>query len=252
MRVTLPIVRSYADHFAQVAPCYDALREEEATEEVFGWIAAAGRLAVGQALIDIGCGTGGTTIALARRCALDAIGVDPSPEMLAAATAHQGVNCRFVRGHAEQLPFPDDSFDRALMQTAVHLMRRGESFSEARRVLRTDGLLTVFTVDPAGVDDFWLAEWFPSYPAIDRARFPTGETLTAELRQAGFAHTATQRRTRELRFTRDRALTMLRGRFASSFAVMTQEEYQAGVECAAREMPASFGATLPILIVTAG
>jgi SAM-dependent methyltransferase len=243
-------VRNYRDHFAHVAPRYDALRDE-AADEVLGWIAEASDFAAGHALIDIGCGTGATTAALARRFALEVVGVDPSSEMLAVAADRDCVECRFVRARAEQLPFRDDSFDRALMQTAVHLMDRLAAFAEVRRVLRPDGTLTILTVDPAGVDDFWLADWFPSYPSIDRARFPSGTTLRDELRRAGFAEVDVRHRARELHFTRERALAMLRSRFASSFAVMRDEEYDAGVERAQREMPEAFVATLRLVVLTA-
>lgn len=241
---------NYAAHFADVASRYDALREEETDGEVLDWIAAAARFAAGQAFVDIGCGTGSTTAALARRFSLDAVGVDLSQEMLAAATARGYAECRFVQGRAEQLPFEPDAFDRALIRTAAHLMQRDAAFSQARRVLRDDGRLVIFTVDPASVDGFWLAEWFPSYADIDRDRFPSSETLTDELLGAGFAEAETQRHTRELRFTRDRALTLLRGRFASSFAVMSEGEYQAGVERAEREMPDRFVTSLRFLLVT--
>jgi len=241
----------YQGHFATVAPRYDNLRKEETTAEVLEWLAEALRFTGGEAFVDIGCGTGSTTAALARRFALDAVGVDRSPEMLAAATAQGCAECRFVRGRAESLPLVDDAFDRALMQTTVHLMDRDRAFPEVRRVLRPDGRLVVFTVNPAGVDDFWLADWFPSYAAIDRARFPDLETLTGELSRAGFADTTAQRRTRTMRFTRDRALAMLRGRFASSFAVISDDEYQAGLARAEREMPERFTATLPLSIITA-
>jgi ubiquinone/menaquinone biosynthesis C-methylase UbiE len=97
---------NYRDHFAKVAPRYDVLREE-ATDEVLAWLAEASCFAAGQALIDIGCGTGATTAALARRFGLEAVGIDPSPEMLATATRQRRGCCRFVQGRAEQLPFPN-------------------------------------------------------------------------------------------------------------------------------------------------
>lgn len=172
--------------------------------------------------------------------------------MLVAGTRGEPQRCRFVRGQAEELPFTGLNFDRALMQTSVHLMRRPEAFAEARRVLVEDGWLTIFTVDPAGVDDFWLAEWFPSYPAIDRRRFPDEPTLRRELSAAHFARIEVRRHTRELHFTRDRALAMLRARFASSFALMTNEEFHAGIERAERDMPEAFVAQLQLLILAAG
>ena len=244
------VAPDYRGHFADVAARYDALRDE-ATDEILGWLGEASQLVRGQAFLDIGCGTGATTVALARRYSLAAVGFDRSCEMLAAAQARACAECRFVTGRAEQLPFTDDSFDRALMQTSAHLMPRDRVFPEVRRVLRPDGRLVILSVDPACVDTFWLAEWFPSYPAIDRARFPTGDTLGRELARAGFADIEVQRRVRELRFTRDQALAMLRGRFASSFAAMSEDEYLAGVGRAEREMPQRFTSLLRLILVVA-
>lgn len=240
----------YASHFAAVAPRYDALREE-ATDEVVGWIGEALRLAGGEALLDVGCGTGATTAALARRFDLDAVGLDRSPEMLAAAVAQRCDRCRIVEGEAERLPFADGAFDRVLMQTMVHLVRRPAAFAQARRVLRRGGALTVLTVDPAGAEHFWLANWFPSYPSIEHARFPTAATLSDELRAAAFEAVDVARRDRVLRFTRGRALAMLRARFASSFAVMDDAEFHAGLARAEREMPDAFTSTLRLLFLTA-
>ena len=241
----------YPEHFAQVAQRYDALREG-AADEVIAWLNEAGRFKRGQSLVDVGCGTGATTARLANEWELHAVGVDPSPEMLATAAQTGCERCRFVHGHAEALPLADDSFNRALMQTAVHLMRRPEAFKEARRVLRRSGLLTIFTVDPDGVDDFWLAEWFASYPAIDRQRFPDSPTLRCDLEEAGFEQIEEHRRERLLQFTRDRALTMLRARFASSFALIPDQEFEAGLSRAERDMPETFTSVLRLIVLVAG
>ena len=58
--------------------------------------------------VDVGCGTGRSTVALAARCGR-VYGVDPSPAMLAAATAHEGVT--YLAGRAERLPLADGLAD---------------------------------------------------------------------------------------------------------------------------------------------
>jgi SAM-dependent methyltransferase len=191
------------------------------------------------------------TALLASRAGVTAVGVDPSEEMLEAAKPRAGEHCRFVQGRAEQLPFPDSSFDRGLMQTVVHLLDRPTALADARRVLRDDAALLVCTVDPAGVDAFWLAEWFPSWADIDRGRFPAVSALTEELRSAGFQRIETARNPRRLEFTRDHALSMLRARFASSFALIDEREYERGLDRAEREMPDSFESILQLVCVTA-
>jgi len=240
----------YGRHFGQVASSYDALRRE-ATDEVADWLVAAADLQASHKLLDIGCGTGAMTRLLAGRLGISAVGIDPSEEMLQVANSESDPRCRFIQGRAEELPVEDRSFDRALMQTVVHLLDRPPALAEARRVLDDGAALLVATVDPAGVDDFWLAEWFPSWADIDRRRFPSPDTLTAELRSAGFELVDTSRWPRRLEFTRDHALAMLRARFASSFALIEEEEYERGLARAEREMPGSFESTLELVSLTA-
>ena len=66
----------------------------------------------GQAVLDVGCGTGTLAIAAARRVGPrgSAIGVDPSPEMVARATGkarRAGVAVTFLPGAAQALPVAD-------------------------------------------------------------------------------------------------------------------------------------------------
>ena len=58
--------------------------------------------------LDVGCGTGRSAVALAAHCTR-VQGVDPSPAMLAQATAHDRITYR--EGNAEALPLPARSVD---------------------------------------------------------------------------------------------------------------------------------------------
>jgi SAM-dependent methyltransferase len=67
-------------------------------------------------VIELGCGTGYVSAWLARRGARP-VGVDNSAEQLATARALQaefGVEFPLVHGNAEQVPYPDGSFDLAV------------------------------------------------------------------------------------------------------------------------------------------
>jgi SAM-dependent methyltransferase len=243
-------VPDYGQHFAQLASRYDSLRRE-ATDDVADWLVACGEVRPGHELVDVGCGTGAMAALLAARAGVTAVGVDASAEMLEVANSRASDRCRFVRGRAEALPFPSTSFDRALMQTVVHLLDRRLAFAEARRVLRDPAALLICTVDPDGIDAFWLAQWFPSWADIDRRRFPAVTGLARELAEAGFQRVETSRNPRPLRFTRDRALSMLRERFVSSFALLDEHEYERGLSRAEREMPDSFESVLQLVGITA-
>lgn len=70
-------------------------------------------------LLDIGCGTGHFTRLFARDTRGAVVGLDPDGEALAYARTHTALQERYVAGRAEELPFPDRSFDCALCVTVL-------------------------------------------------------------------------------------------------------------------------------------
>ena len=78
---------------------------------------------------------------LAERYGATVCGVDPSPEMLEVARGRAPVGvAELKRGTAEGIPFPDGSFERAIMQMVVHLVDRPRAFAELHRVsFQADG-----------------------------------------------------------------------------------------------------------------
>ena len=72
---------------------------------------------VGASLLDVGCGTGHFT----RRFAdigLNVTGLDPDTSMLAFAEKHSS-NVAYQSGNAEQMPFPDNSFEYVVAITSL-------------------------------------------------------------------------------------------------------------------------------------
>jgi SAM-dependent methyltransferase len=189
---------------------------------------------VGRRVLEVGSGTGRFAAALAERARVWA--VDPSPEMLAVA-GERAPDVRFKQASAEALPFKDGWFERATMWLVVHLVDRSRAFRELRRVLGSGGRLVIATFDPTYFDEFWLNTLFPSMEAIDRARFPTAEELEAELAAAGFGPTRVVRLSQRESISRERALERIRGRHISTFDLIDEEEYAAGLERAERELP---------------
>jgi ubiquinone/menaquinone biosynthesis C-methylase UbiE len=93
------------------------------------------------AALDVACGTGLSTITLTE-VALRVVGTDPSVEMLARAARAEGVE--YVEAPAEDLPFPEGTFDLATVSSSFHWFDRARFLAEARRVLRSEGWLVVY------------------------------------------------------------------------------------------------------------
>jgi ubiquinone/menaquinone biosynthesis C-methylase UbiE len=107
----------------------------------------------GARVVEVGCGTGAVTRALAARPGVaEAVGVDPSPVFLAKArqVAVAAPNVTFIQGDARQLPLNDCSFDVAVFHKALcHVPGPERALAEAHRILRSGGWLAVFEGDYA-------------------------------------------------------------------------------------------------------
>ena len=123
----------------------------------------------GRRVLEVGSGTGRFLAALGGRAR--AWGVDPAPEMLEVARGRAHA-AGLKLGTAEELPFKDGWFERAVMWLVVHLLDRPRAFAELHRVLAPDGRLAIATFDPSYFGAFWLNDYFPSMEEADRARFP--------------------------------------------------------------------------------
>jgi len=117
------------------------------------------RLVPGEAVLDIGCGTGTLAIAAAKAVRPNGTvaGVDPSSDLLGRArkkARRAGVEVAFETAGGDDLPFDDTSFD-AVLSTLVFHHLPGEivhrTFGEIRRVLKPHG--RVFVVDIGGPQD---------------------------------------------------------------------------------------------------
>lgn len=102
-------------------------------------------------VLDVGCGTGRLTLALAGQSGL-AVGVDPAPEMVVKAVEKKSASsASFAVAEAEALPFPDASFEGATASFTLHHWRDPErGLREVARVLRPGSRFALAEVEAPG------------------------------------------------------------------------------------------------------
>lgn len=239
------------EFFARSAERYDELRPpRESWWRRFDVLVEEGDLR-GRRVLDVGCGTGALTTALAERVAARVWGVEPSEEMIAVARRRASRTVGLKQGHAESLPFRDAWFERVVMTLVVHLVDRPLAFAEALRVLVPGGRLVIATFAHEHFETYWARSFFPSLAAVDQARFPSADELRDELAEAGFTPVRMVPLRDAETVDRATALERLRGRHISTFALLDPEEVRAGIEQAERELPDEVEVLLDQLVVIA-
>ncbi|SER86622.1 class I SAM-dependent methyltransferase [Natrinema salaciae] len=113
------------------------------------------------------------------------VGIDPANEMLGRAR-DRGVDV--VRGVAEALPFPAETFDTALIVTTICFVDdSSRTVAEARRVLRPGGSLVIGYIDEDSPVGRRYREEAADNPFYRDAEFVSTGELVDELEAAGFA-----------------------------------------------------------------
>jgi SAM-dependent methyltransferase len=139
--------------------------------------ADAAGITAGQRVMDVGCGPGGLTGELVRRCGADAVAaIDPSPPFVEACrTRHPGVDVRI--GVAEQLPFADADFDVTLACLVVGFMSDAHAgVLEMTRVTKPGGTVAAC---------FWDAAQMPAIQLFWRAATQVDSSRSGEVARLG-------------------------------------------------------------------
>jgi SAM-dependent methyltransferase len=94
--------------------------------------------------LDIGCGTGRSSIALKKYCD-HVVGIDPSEQMLGNARAREGIE--YVTASGEKLPLGTEAVGLVTIAGSINYMNRMLLIDEINRVCISDALVLVYDFD---------------------------------------------------------------------------------------------------------
>lgn len=143
-------------------------------------------------VLDIGCGTGNYTLALAGP-ERSMTGLDPSTEMLGKARL-KSTAIDWVQGHVERIPLPANSFDAAVaVLTLHHWNELSAGFAQLAKVLVPAGRLVILSSTPEQMQRYWLCHYFPIAMERSAAKMPSAQVVERSLESAGFRMECTEK-----------------------------------------------------------
>jgi SAM-dependent methyltransferase len=231
------------------AKAYEALHVPALFEEWVQPVLHAAKVAPGQTVLDVACGTGVLARGARQRVGPSGsvIGIDPDAGMLAvAAEIDPSVDLR--EGVAEALPLPDGSVDAVVSQFGMMFFRdRARAAREMFRVLRGGGRIVVAVWDalenqPAYSIEVGLLEELAGKDAGDALRAPfslgDAERVRMELEGAGFEDVRIETQMGRGRFPSVRTLVEadLRGWLPLMGVHLTEETMEIVLEASERAM----------------
>ncbi len=224
------------DLFAAIARRYDLLNDLQSFGLHRRWkqrVAGLAAVRPGRRALDVCCGTGDIARALAR-CGAEVTGLDFSPAMLEMArTRSQKSEAGgqksaprppvFLQGDAQQLPFPDNSFDAVTVGYGLRNMASWEAgLREMLRVARPGARLVVldFGKPPNAL---WRAIYFThlkiSVPLIGRLFCGNADAYAYILESLKHypAQEGVAAKMRELKLSNVRVINLLGGAMAINY-----------------------------------
>jgi ubiquinone/menaquinone biosynthesis C-methylase UbiE len=92
-------------------------------------------------ILDLGCGTGISTRQMAKKGS-KVFGCDIDEKMLANTPKNKN-NITYIKGAAEKLPFPNQTFDFITMFASFHWFVNKQAINEMKRVLKPKGIICI-------------------------------------------------------------------------------------------------------------
>ena len=184
-------------------------------------------------ILDLGCGTGRFTEALAAQFDAEVVGIDPSTKMLDQARSKRRDYSRvwYEPGRGEAIPLLNDSIDLIFMSMTFHhfddpmLVGR-----ECRRVLRDGGVAFLRTGIRERIPSYPYVDFFPQTHPILEDCLPSTAFIREVFESAGFSTIGTDMVTQQIAPDSLAYAEKLSTGADSVLARLSPSDFQAGLE----------------------
>ena len=218
----------------EIAVAYD-LGRSHGPEILDLWMSTVSSYVEGRvvtSILDLGCGTGRFSNALAVHFDAEVIGIDPSKKMLAQARSKQlDARVRYEIGRGEAIPLPDDSVDLIFMSMILHHLEDPALVArECRRVLREEGTAFLRAGTRERISAYPYVDFFPaSRPVLERLLARRADVCQV-FESAGFRTVAVDLVTQEIAPSFQRYAEKISAGADSVLASLSQIDFDAGME----------------------
>ena len=144
-------------------------------------------------VLDVGCGIGGSSRFVASTYGCRTVGIDLTPTYIEVArtlSEWTGLSerCSFDVGSALQLPYEDDTFDRAIqLHVGMNIEDKSSLLAEINRVLKPGGRVAIYDIMRKGGDTHEFPVPWASDPSASFVAEPSAYRMAMEA--AGFSVT---------------------------------------------------------------
>lgn len=186
-------------------------------------------------ILDLGCGTGRYSLALADYFDADVDAVDPSEKMLVQARRRPHPRVRFRRAPGEKLPLDDGSIDVVFISMSFHHFNdRPATLREVHRVLRPGGSVCMRAGTLEQISTYPYVPFFERSAAINESMLQSAGETVSLFEQGGFEFVSHELIRSEVAADWTEYVGRLAHRADSVLASLTDDEFQAGLDAARR------------------
>jgi ubiquinone/menaquinone biosynthesis C-methylase UbiE len=183
-------------------------------------------------ILDLGCGTGRFSGALAVRFDAEVIGMDPSKKMLEQAEGkRRDRRIRYEVGRGESIPLPAKSVDLIFMSMIFHHLENTRfAARECRRVLRKRGTAFLRAGTRERISSYPYVDFFPESRPILEECLSTNTFVREVFEAAGFRTVTMELVTQEIAQNYAAYAEKLSAGADSVLASLSQSEFAAGMQ----------------------